>query len=60
MSWNRMLRTRQVVAFRPRFEFLEARTVPAVGSGPSVTADFNGDGFGDLAVGVPQASDKSQ
>jgi hypothetical protein len=55
-----MLRTRQVVAFRPRFEFLEARTVPAVGSGPSVTADFNGDGFGDLAVGVPQASDKSQ
>src|SRR5262245_49721791 len=37
--------------FRPTLNQLEDRVVP------SVTADFNGDGFSDLAVGVPYASD---
>jgi hypothetical protein len=36
---------------RLRVEAMEDRTVP------SVTADFNGDGYGDLAVGVRSAND---
>src|SRR5258708_3149126 len=36
--------------FRPRLEQLECRITP------SVNADFNGDGFGDLAIGVPRAN----
>src|SRR5262245_7680398 len=37
---------RRVPSFRPLCELLERRDVP------SVVADFNGDGFSDLAVGV--------
>jgi FG-GAP repeat len=41
---------RRASGFRPRLEQLECRITP------SVNADFNGDGFGDLAIGVPRAN----
>jgi hypothetical protein len=41
---------RRLTSFRPRLEQLECRITP------SVNADFNGDGFADLAIGVPRAN----
>lgn len=41
---------RRLTSFRPRLDELERRITP------SVNADFNGDGFGDLAIGVPRAN----